>query len=166
MLRAVFALTLGAFLLPLLLAVLALLIALGLLLISLILLLLALAFTALLFSHALLVALHLLLIALLLGAVTLLLALPLFTLAKLLLLLPITVDFAFAGHFPLAAIALAFDGIPVVALTVDGVSRVDRLSPVYRGAGDAAAVTSAISATVTGVISGRHRAGRGQGGQA
>ena len=135
--RAVFA-TLWLLLLR---AILALLIALHPLLTALTLLLLALTFTlaALLFLHALLVALHLLLIALLLGAVALLLTLPLLAFAK--LLLPLPVDFTFTGQFPLAAISLALKSIPVRALTIDWVSRVDRLCAVNCSGGDAAAIT-------------------------
>lgn len=141
---AIFAFTWSALWLLLLWAILAFLIALhplraALTLLLLLLLLLALTVTALLFLHALLVALHLLLIALLLGAVALLLALPLLAFAKLLLSLP--VDFTFTGHFPLAAISLALKGIPVGALTIDRIGRVDRLCPVNRGGGDAAAIT-------------------------
>ncbi len=139
---AIFAFTWSALWLLLLRAILALLIALHPLraaLTLLLLLLLALTVTALLFLHALLVALHLLLIALLLGAVALLLALPLLAFAKLLLSLP--VDFTFTGHFPLAAISLALKGIPVGALTIGRIGRVDRLCPVNRGGGDAAAIT-------------------------
>lgn len=136
---AIFAFTWSALWLLLLRAILAFLIALNPLRAALTLLLLALTVTALLFLHTLLVALHLLLIALLLGAVALLLALPLLAFAKLLLSLP--VDFTFTGHFPLAAISLALKGIPVGALTIDRIGRVDRLCPVNRGGGDAAAIT-------------------------